>query len=339
MLLKALFEMIRSRQLFPLLKLARLTTPYYRLSYIASLAENGFFDLLGDDVTMSLDEIARTYGIESEHTEALRAWLQVGVKLGELDLTPNGYTLKGLSAQLAKPEHDALSAITQEVVLLHHKLILDTPARLKSGQQWTLNDQDGELIARSSRIVEPFQRQVIDETFPEKKPVRLLEVGCGTGVYIRHAAMKNHQLHALGVELQPEVAAMARSNMAAWRLQDRVTIETGDIRNMPADPSFDIVTLYNNIYYFPVAERVALLKHLKSFLKPGGFLVLTTGCQGGQALTELLNLWGASTEGADRLPARDEMIEQMQAAGFTEIQSKNLLPGDSFYMFVGHRPA
>lgn len=82
---------------------------------------------------------------------------------------------------------------------------------------------------------------------------------------------------------------------------------------------------------------MALLEHLKDFLKPGGFLVLVTGCQGGQALMEMLNLWGAATAGADRLPMPDEMVAQMQAAGFEQVQAKNFLPGDSFYCFVGYR--
>jgi len=220
---------------------------------------------------------------------------------------------------------------------LHHKLILETPERPKNGKKWELSDQDGEMIARSSRIVEPFHYEVIDTIFPGTGAARLLEVGCGSGIYIKQAAAKNPQLTALGIELQPEVAEMARRNMETWHLENRVQIKSGDIRGQDFGNDFDIVTLYNNIYYFPVAERVALLKRLKSFLKPGGFLALITGCQGGQPLMELLNLWGATTAGCDRLPGAEEMAAQMKAAGFEKIQTKNLLPGNSFYAFIGYR--
>ena len=37
-----------------------------------------------------------------------------------------------------------------------------------------------------------------------------------------------------------------------------------------AEPAFDLATLHNNIYYFPVAERVSLLRHVRGFLRPGG---------------------------------------------------------------------
>jgi hypothetical protein len=66
-------------------------------------------------------------------------------------------------------------------------------------------------------------------------------------------------------------------------------------------------------------------------------LLLVTGAQGGQPLMELLNLWGAATEGCDRLPDPLEMVTQMQAAGLQNVHSRNLLPGDSFYAFMGYK--
>jgi len=186
--------------------------------------------------------------------------------------------------------------------------------------------------------VEPFQREAIDATFPATEPVALLEVGCGSGVYIKYAAERNLHLSAIGVELQPSVADMARRNIESWNLQERVKIESGDVRVKSFEHPFDIVTLYNNIYYFPVPERVALLGHIREYLRQGGFLVLITGCQGGQATMEILNLWGAATQGCDRLPHTEEMIHQMELAGFVNVKAKNLLPGDSFYMFVGFNP-
>ena len=50
-------------------------------------------------------------------------------------------------------------------------------------------------------------------------------------------------------------------------MQDRVKIESGDIREKALGERFDIVTLYNNIYYFPVEDRVSLLlQHIRPAL-------------------------------------------------------------------------
>jgi len=337
MRIKAFLTLLQKGQLFLLLQISRLMTPFYQLGYIAALVEHGFFDLLTAGPA-SLEKLMDATGIDAEHGSAFRTWLQAGIRLKLLRLDEGQYHLNGLAKGLARiPENDALLAIIQEAANLHHKLILHTPSKLTAGEKWTLNDQDGEVIARSSRIVEPFQTAMIQSLFPKDDPIRLLEVGCGSGIYIKEAAMHNSQLTAVGVELQADVAEMARKNLKGWQVEDRVQVEQGDIREKNFELEFGIITLYNNIYYFPVSERVALLTHLKDFLKPGGFLVLVTGCQGGQALMEMLNLWGAATAGADRLPAPDEMVTQMQAAGFKHVQAKNFLPGDSFYYFVGYR--
>lgn len=336
--INTVFEIIKKKQLVPLIRLYGLFTPFYRLGYIAGLVDNGYFQLLAKK-PLSLHEIMSTMGIEPEQTASLQAWLQVGVRLHEISAQNGKYGLSGISKQLAKlSENDAYLAITQEVAILHHNLILKTPAQLKSGKQWSMSDQDGEMIARSSRILEPLQNEVIHTLYPKAGSVRLLEVGCGTGIYIKLAAISNPQLTAVGLELQAPVADMARQNMEAWGLQERVTIEVGDVREKSFADGFDLVTSYNNIYYFPVADRVALLKQLRSFLKPGGSLFLTTGCQGGSLAMELLNLWGATTQGCDRLPDADEMVSQMESAGFVNVTKKSLMPGDAFYVFTGYQP-
>jgi len=107
----------------------------------------------------------------------------------------------------------------------------------------------------------------------------------------------------------------------------------GLARALARPEAFDIVTLYNNIYYFPVEERAALLRRISSFLKPGGFLLLTACCQGGSLGTQALNLWGAATRGAGRLPTEKELIAHLRQVGYTRVSAKSLVPGDRFLSF------
>ena len=337
MRVKTLARLVGQGQMALLLKAINWSNGFYKLSYITSLFENGFAEYLSSGPKSS-DELSRFLNIDPDAYDALEAWLQVGVRLKVLKKSQDRYSLTGISAKLVHPENDALLAIIQEITTLHHKLILDTPKRLQTGNLWTLQDQEGDLIARSSRIVEPLQHEVITSFFPSDRDIRLLEIGCGSGIYIKYAAEHNAHLTAIGVEMQDKVVAMARENIARWGLQERVRIVQGDIQALSFDQSFDVITLYNNIYYFPVAQRVHLLRKLLHLLDSGGVFILTTACQGGQSVSELLNLWAASTEGCGRLPTVDEMVEQMRAAGFAKIQKKKLLPGDSFYVFVGYRP-
>lgn len=137
----------------------------------------------------------------------------------------------------------------------------------------------------------------------------------------------------MGIELQANVAELARSNIQQWGLESRVAIEVDDVRPRPAMPEFEVVTMYNNIYYFRVEERVSLLAHFRKFIKPGGFLLLTTCCQGGNCGMEVPNLWGAATAAAGRLPSVAEMQRQLSEAGYGSIDAMGLIPGDSFYAF------
>jgi 4-hydroxy-2,2'-bipyrrole-5-carbaldehyde O-methyltransferase len=336
MSIKPILKLMRNNQLLALTGANALLKPFYQLNYLVAAKECGLFDLLLD-APKNLQQLAAIYCKDAKapdkNREALEAWLGLGLRLGFLQLDASDYALKGLAKKLALPKNDAALALLQEVAGLHSKLILQTVPKLRSGELWNLDDQDGEIVARSSRIMEAFQTEAIDRFFPASGTATLLEIGCGSGIYIKHAAGRNPSLTAVGLELQPKVADVARRNISEWGLQERVKIETADIRQRVPDESFNIVTLYNNIYYFPVESRVALLQHIRQFIQPGGFLLLITCCQGGSLGVEVLNLWGAATSTAGRLPSKDELISQLRDAGFPDVQANRMFPGESLFAF------
>jgi 4-hydroxy-2,2'-bipyrrole-5-carbaldehyde O-methyltransferase len=333
--LGTLLSVTRNGRLGVLLSVARAMRPYHRLAFIAAGLSSGLFAKLADG-PISIDHLAAEFVTDASMRDGLEAWLQLGVALGELRGGPAGYGLRGrLSRRLVDVRHDGAAALVEEVVRLHGTLIIQTPSRLRQGRKFTLADQEGRLIARSSRVAEPFIGEAVDDAVPVDGAVRLLEIGCGSGVHIRRAAARNAELTALGLELQPDAAALARENVSLWRLDDRVSIEVGDVMNRAADPTYDLATLHQNIYYFPMQARVAVLRHVRAFLKPGGRLLLTTVCRGPGAGTDVLNLWGAMTEGCGRLPTPAEMVAQMKEAGFAAVQRRQVIPRESFYSFLG----
>lgn len=324
---KTLISLALSGRLSLVLSLTRLAVPVYRACFVSAAISRGLLVMLSKGA-LPFDRLAGELSPEPFTRDGLLAWLQFGVRLGELRLGPEGYSLRGrLSKQLAHPDNDSAAALLQELVELHHKFIVEAPERLRRGRKFSLADQNGELTARSSRILEPFVEEAIDNVVPRSGPFRVLEVGCGSGIYIRYAAKRNRDLTAVGLELQPAVAEFARKKLGDWNLADRITVETIDVRERTPDAAFDLVTLHNNIYYFPVESRLRVLEHLRGFLKPNGCLLLTTGCRGGSLSIEFLNLWAAMTEGCGPLPVPSEMVEQLKAAGFRLVKAKNLIPG------------
>src|SRR5262249_19928764 len=250
--------------------------------------------------------------------DALDAWLSLGICLKELKRTVRGYSLRGcLSRQLSRPENDAALALLQSMVRHHHRFLTESLTRLRSGTRFTLAALDGPLVARAARALEPLVLDVLNPEVPQQGPFNLLDVGCGSAGYLRHATVRNHELTALGLELQPELVEGARRNLAAWNLTDQGRGAAGDNSQRAPEPlpepPYDLVTLHNNVYYFPVDARVSLLRHLRAFLKPRGRILITTHCAGTSS-GACIGLFAALTEGCGRLPHREEMIAQLHDA-------------------------
>ena len=328
------WSLLRGGQLRAITSLGRAASNYHRVGFLAAGLSSGWLRRLSAG-PVAFETLATDLQIPAEMRDGLMVWLQTGVALGELTLQPQGFVVYGkLSRMLLKPNNDAAAAFVEEMANLHNALIAQAPERIRSGRFFTLGDQDARLVARSSRLVEPLICEALAEVVPRRGPFKLLEIGCGSAAYIRSAALRNPELTSLGVELQAEAAGLARENVAVWGLENRVAIELGDIRERTPEAIFDLATLHQNIYYFPVAERVALLSHVRSFLKPEGRLLLTTICRGGSSTASILDLWGAMTAGCGRLPEPAEMMAQIEQAGFSTRTTKKLIPGESFYAFV-----
>ncbi len=331
---RRLWQLVANGQLATLMAIGRLQRASYRLGFLSAALQSGLFARLAERPA-TFDELAVEFAPDRACHEGLRAWLDFGVCLGELGEREGRYALRGrLARRLLSPHQDAAAALLQEAGGLHHALLTEGLRRLRDGRTFDLADQDGELVARSSRILEPFVFDAVEQVVPANRPLHLLEIGCGSGIYIRHAAERNPHLTALGLELQPRVAQAARANLRNWGVEARVSIECADVRARVPEPKLDLATLHNNIYYFPGTERPALLAHVRAFLRPGGRLLITTACRGGSPGAEILDVWAAMTQGCGRLPPPAELESQLLHAGFGNVQHRKLIPGEAYYAFT-----
>jgi protein-L-isoaspartate O-methyltransferase len=314
-------------------KLFKMSNEFYRACFISTAISQGIYENFFEEKS-TLEQLCEKFNIGSNR-EGLAAWLELGVSLGELKRVGNEFRIKGkLSKALLKSNNDAYKALLEEIVKYYYIYIINTPTMLKEHKWFPFDETPGELVARSSRLSEPFMFDAVDAIIPRRGDFQLLEVGCGSGIYIQRACARNPELRAVGLELQEKVANSARKNIKTWGLENRATIEHRDVRNYSSSRKFDLITLHQNIYYFPVADRGALAKHLLDYLKPGGQVLLTTVCQGGGPTMQVLNIWVSTTEGYGPLPYPDQLCQQFKDAGFTEVKTKRLIPFESFWAFV-----
>ena len=104
---------------------------------------------------------------------------------------------------------------------------------------------------------------------------RFLDIGCGWGALVIHAAQR-YGVYAHGVTLSPQQLGLARQRIAQAGLADRVTVELRDYRDLQGDSVYDKVAsvgmfehvgLKNLPVYFSTVHR--LLKPLGLFLNHG----------------------------------------------------------------------
>jgi len=99
---------------------------------------------------------------------------------------------------------------------------------------------------------------------------RLLDVGCGWGSMVRHAARRG--VRALGVTLSAEQATWAQQAIRREGLQDLAEVRHLDYRDV-TETAFDAVSSIGLTEHIGVANYPAYFAELRDLLRPGGRLL------------------------------------------------------------------
>ena len=101
---------------------------------------------------------------------------------------------------------------------------------------------------------------------------RMLDVGCGWGALIMHAA-RNYGVTALGITLSNAQADLARERIAAEGLDDRCHVEIRDYRHLGDTPPFDRISSVGMVEHVGVNNLPTYFGALYNALRPGGLLL------------------------------------------------------------------
>ena len=172
---------------------------------------------------------------------------------------------------------------------------------------------------------------------------RVVDLGTGTGVIPLLLTTRATGLQVRGLEIQPGVAEMASRSVVVNGLENQITIEVGDLRQVEGifQPGrYDLVTA--NPPYQPVGkgrinpcEAKALARHelacnLAEVVKAGAFLLKHGGrlamVHRSERLTELLTLMGANRLTPKRL--RPVYAKRGQKAGLILVEGVKGGKGD-----------
>ena len=101
--------------------------------------------------------------------------------------------------------------------------------------------------------------------------MRLLDVGCGWGGMVLHAA-RHHGVEAVGVTLSPSQHELATKRIAEAGLGDRVEVRVQDYRDIRDGP-FDAISSIGMFEHVGLARLEEYFERLLALLPPGGRLL------------------------------------------------------------------
>jgi cyclopropane-fatty-acyl-phospholipid synthase len=99
---------------------------------------------------------------------------------------------------------------------------------------------------------------------------RFLDIGCGWGSLMLHAASKHH-VHAQGITISREQAEVAKHRIQHARLDRRCAVELRDYRTLEGiEPSFDKIASVGMFEHVGLKNLPQYFGTVRQILKPGG---------------------------------------------------------------------
>jgi cyclopropane-fatty-acyl-phospholipid synthase len=141
---------------------------------------------------------------------------------------------------------------------------------------WGTHPQTEHDTGRSRPTLEQAQaakRELICKKLALQEGERVLDVGCGWGSFVIHAAA-NHGVQAVGITLSPAQAELASRRVAEAGLEDRVEIRVADYRDLgAAGEGYDAIASIGMVEHVGANQIDLYARQLAGLLQPGGRLL------------------------------------------------------------------
>ena len=127
----------------------------------------------------------------------------------------------------------------------------------------------GKALDRGAKVSAKQTADLINLT----KEKSMLDVGGGSARYIEAFGKKYPNLK-LNILDHPDMLTVAKTNIEAVGLSDRVKFFSGDMFEYEFEQKFDFILLSNVIHMFSIEENLKLFKRIGAWLNQGGLIVV-----------------------------------------------------------------
>ncbi len=140
------------------------------------------------------------------------------------------------------------------------------------------------------------------------------DIGCGGGANIARLLQRTLQGTVTGIDFSP-VSVRKSTKVNAKAIQEgRCKVLEGNVANLPfAEGSFDMVTAFETIYFWPDIEHCFI--EVKKVLKPGGQFVIVNESDGSG---EMDAKWESMIEGMHTYTP-EEIRHHLTNVGFRDL--------------------
>lgn len=182
---------------------------------------------------------------------------------------------------------------------------------------------DGQAATSSAEDVSRYAGWVAELTRLLPGRAVVADLGCGAGIPATRE-LTDEGLRVIGVDFSAVQLARARRLVPAATL---VRADMTELRLQPA--SLDAVVSFYALIHVPLADQQALFPRVRSWLRPGGYLLAITGA-GRLTCTGTYLGAGMFWEHADT----DTYLRWFQAAGLTPVWHRYIPEGNAGHSLI-----
>jgi ubiquinone/menaquinone biosynthesis C-methylase UbiE len=153
----------------------------------------------------------------------------------------------------------------------------------------------------------------------EGRPLTMLDVGCGTGLFAARVRDALPHVTVWGVDLVPK---MLRKGQGRWKAhRGHIFPVQADSERLPfASETFDIVTCANSFHHYPHQDRA--VAEMRRVLRPGGRLLIIDGYRDRPWGWLIYDVCVAGVEGEVHHASAERFRALCDQAGFQDITQR-----------------
>jgi predicted O-methyltransferase YrrM len=184
-------------------------------------------------------------------------------------------------------------------------------------------------FARSMAPMMRMPAELIAQMFAGSKPIKVLDISAGHGLYGLAFAKHNPNAKVVGLDWA-NVLEVAKENASKAGVSDRYSTIAGSAFEADLGSGYDIILIPNFLHHFDVASNEKLLRKVYAALVPGGIAVTPDFIPNEDRISPprdaMFSMQMLSTPAGDAY-TYSELEKMFRNAGFARNEMRELSPG------------